>query len=429
MARVVVLGAGIGGTSMAFELRELLGEKIEIAVVSDSDYFHFVPSNPWVALGWRKPEAIKVHLPGVLGRLGIEFHGQGARQVVPGENALVLTDGKRLTYDYLVIATGPKLAFGEIEGLGPQAHTSSVCHVDHAATMTERWEKFCADPGPLVIGAVQGASCFGPAYEFALMAVTDLRRRRIRDRVPVTFVTSEPYIGHLGLGGVGDTKGLLESILRDRDVKWITNAKVDRITADTVEVTEVGEDGQPKKTSRLPSKLSMFIPAFLGVDCLKGEDGKWVPGLTNPRGFVLIDKHQRNPAFPNVFGIGVCVAIPPYEPTPVPVGVPKTGFMIESMVTAVAHNIAELMAGRAPAHEATWNAICLADFGDKGVAFVALPQIPPRNVNWSSHGYWVHWAKVAFEKYFLRKVRRGSSQPVYERVVMKALGMARVRGL
>ncbi len=106
--------------------------------------------------------------------------------------------------------------------------------------------------------------------------------------------------------------------------------------------------------------------------------------LVNPRGFIVVDKHQRNPSHPNVFSGGVCVAIPPVGPTPVPVGVPKTGYMIESMVTATAHNIANLLHGEEPGREATWNAICLADFGDSGAAFVALPQIPPRNVNWFS---------------------------------------------
>ena len=81
-------------------------------------------------------------------------------------------------------------------------------------------------PGPIVVGAAQGASCFGPAYEFAFILDADLRKRRLRDKVPMTFVTSEPYIGHLGLGGVGDSKGLLESELRMRHIKWITNASV-----------------------------------------------------------------------------------------------------------------------------------------------------------------------------------------------------------
>ena len=427
MAHVVVLGAGIGGVPLAFELRKLLGRADEVTVVSNSPYFQFVPSNPWVALRWRKPEDIKIDLKTVFDAQGIRFNASGAKRVIAGENAIELADGTRLTYDYLAIATGPELAFDEIEGLGPQANTISICHVDHAAAAAERWDRFCENPGPIVVGAVQGASCFGPAYEFAIMMVTELRRRRIRDRVPITFVTSEPYIGHLGLGGVGDTKGMLESVFRDRDVKWITNAKVDRVTADGVEVTEVNEDGSVKKAHQLPAKLTMFIPAFRGASCLKADDGKYIPGLTNPRGFVTIDKLQRNATFKNIFAIGVCVAIPPFEQTPVPVGVPKTGYMIESMATATAHNIADLVAGREPKQQATWNAVCLADFGDNGFAFVALPQIPPRNVTWSSQGYWVHMAKVAFERYFLRKIRRGSSEPGYERYVLKRLGIQKLR--
>ena len=93
------------------------------------------------------------------------------------------------------------------------------------------------------------------------------------------------------------------------------------------------------------------------------------------------------------------------------------------LVSAVAENIRDLMAGKDASHEATWNAVCLADFGDSGVAFVALPQIPPRNVNWAGEGYWVHLAKIAFEKYFLRKVRTGSITPVYEKYILKALNI------
>ena len=150
-------------------------------------------------------------------------------------------------------------------------------------------------------------------------------------------------------------------------------------------------------------------------------------GLCNPRGFILIDKHQRNPAYPNIFSLGVCVAIPPVEATPVPTGAPKTGFMIESMVTAVAHNIQAELAGRPVTAEATWNAICLADMGDTGAAFVALPQIPPRSVTWAKVGKWVHVAKIAFEKYFLMKMKSGNTEPIYEKYVLKLLGIMRTR--
>lgn len=422
MSHIVVLGGGIGGVSAAYELRSILDRNHKVTVVSKSPFFQFTPSNPWVAVKWRSKEQITIDLAEVLPRHKVEFVHAAAEKVVPEENRVELSTGSSIDYDYLVIATGPELAFDEIEGFGPEANTNSVCDVDHATKGSDAWEKFCADPGPIVVGAVQGASCFGPAYEFAMIMDTDLRNRKIRDKVPMTFVTSEPYVGHLGLGGVGDTKGLMESAMRERTIKWVTNAKVQKFEADKVHVLEVNEDGSDKKTHELPFKYSMMLPAFRGIPAVRG-----IEGLVNPRGFVIVDKHQRNPKYPNIYGVGVCIAIPPYEPTPVPVGVPKTGYMIESMVTATAHNIRDVVAGKEPEAEATWNAICLADFGDTGVAFLAQPQNPPRNVNWSGQGKWVHLAKVAFEKYFLGKVRRGMTEPYFEKAVMQLLAMSKLK--
>jgi len=422
MTRIVILGAGIGGSTAAFEIKHGLGDRAEVVVVNHGDTFHFVPSNPWVAVHWREREAIEVKLGPVMAKRRIAFRAEGAKRVVPNENRLELTTGESLPYDYLVIATGPELAFDEIEGLGPAGHTQSVCHVDHAEHAAAAFDEFVKDPGPIVVGAVQGASCFGPAYEFAMILDTELKRRKIRDKVPMTFVTSEPYIGHLGLDGVGDTKGMLESEMRDRHIKWITNAKVAKVDADVMHVEEVGEDGAVKAVHDLPFKYAMMLPAFRGVAAVRGIDG-----LTNPRGFIVVDKNQRNPTYPNIFGVGVCIAIAPTGKTPVPVGVPKTGFMIESMVTAVAENLKALIAGRPATAEATWNAICLADFGDGGVAFVAQPQIPPRNINWVSEGKWVHLAKIAFEKYFLTKVKRGESEPLYEKLALDALGQHKLK--
>lgn len=422
MAEIVVLGAGLGGVIAAYEIKETLRGKDRLTVIAKGDSYFFVPSNPWVDVNWRDRASIEVKLPPVMKKKGINFINTGAKRVHPGENRVELEDGRSIPYDYLVIATGPELAFDEIPGFGPNANTQSICHIDHAEQAANAFERFCKNPGPIIVGAVQGASCFGPAYEFAMILDTELRKRRIRDRVPMTFVTSEPYVGHLGLDGVGDTKGLLESEMRSRHIKWITNARVASIDPGTMHVEEINEDGSVKTTHDLAFGYSMMLPAFRGVDAIKGLEG-----LTNPRGFVLIDKHQRNPTFPNIFSIGVTVAIPPMGKTPVPVGVPKTGFMIESMVTATAKNIGDLVRDKTPDAEATWNAICLADFGDGGVAFVAQPQIPPRNVNWAAEGKWVHLAKEAFEKYFIGKIRKGKSEPFYEKLVMDTLGIKKVK--
>ena len=230
-----------------------------------------------------------------------------------------------------MITTGPKLAFDEIPGTGPEnGHTQSVCTLGHAETSYKDYQALVEEPGPVVVGAVQMASCFGPAYEYAFILDCDLRKRKIRDKVPITYVTSEPYIGHLGLGGVGDSKALLESAMRTRHIKWITNAKTTRVEAGMMYVDEHNDAGEVIKQHELPFKHAMMLPAFKGVDPVAEVDG-----LCNPRGFVMIDEHQRNPKYPNIYSAGVCVAIPPVEVTPVPTGTPKTGYMIESIVGAL----------------------------------------------------------------------------------------------
>ena len=422
MAHIVILGAGIGGMPAAYEMSEKLRPGDKLTVISNYAMHHFTPSNPWVAVDWRKRGDIEVDIAPLLAKKKADFIPVGAKRVHPDKNQIELDDGRLVDYDYLVIATGPKLAFEEVEGLGPDGHTHSICHVDHAVEAEKAWQEFVKDPGHIVVGAVQMASCYGPAYEFAMIMDTDLRKRKIRDKVPMTFVTAEPYIGHLGLGGVGDSKGLIESVMRDRHIKWICNAKTTKVEAGKMYVTEHNEDGTPKKEHVLEFKYSMMLPAFKGIDAVFG-----IEGLTNPRGFILIDAFQRNPKFKNIYSVGVCVAIPPVEATPVPTGAPKTGYMIESMVNATVLNICEAMEGKEPSHKATWNAVCLADFGDNGACFVALPQIPPRNVNWFSQGKWVHLAKIAFEKYYMRKIKKGTSEHVFEKMVLNALGIMKLK--
>lgn len=422
MAHIVILGAGIGGLNAAYDMREKVGPGDKVTVVSDNPYFQFTPSNPWVAVSWRTRKDITFDLAPCLEKKGISLIAKGAKRVHPEENRIELIDGESVSYDYLIIATGPKLAFEEVEGLGPNGHTQSICTVNHAESAAKVWDAFVKDPGHIVVGAVQGASCYGPAYEFAMIMDTDLRRRKIRSKVPMTFVTAEPYVGHLGLGGVGDSKGMIESILREKHIKWICNAKVTKVEAGKMFVAEHNEDGSVKKEHELAFKYSMMLPAFKGIDAVFG-----IEGLANPRGFTIIDEFQRNPKFKNIYSVGVCVAIPPVEACPVPVGTPKTGYMIESMVTASVHNIRLAMEGKEPDQKATWNAVCLADFGDNGAAFVAIPQIPPRNVSWFAKGKWVHLAKVGFEKYFMRKMKKGDTEPAFEKYVLKLMGVHRLQ--
>ena len=422
MAHIVVLGAGTGGMPCAYELKNELGDSHQITVINSNEYFQFTPSNPWVAVGWRDRKSITFPIKPYLDRKGINFICATVTRIDAHANTLGLDNGDDVDYDYLVIVTGPRLAFEEVEGSGPHKHSQSVCTIDHAEAAYEQYKKVLKEPGHIVIGAMPFASCFGPAYEFAFIVDADLRKRKIREKYPMTLVTSEPYIGHLGLGGVGDSKGMLESELRNHHINWITNAKTTKVEEGKILVDELDASGEVIKQHEIESNFIMMLPAFKGVDAVAN-----VEGLCNPRGFVMVDELHRNPTYKNIYSAGVCIAIPPVEATPVPTGTPKTGYMIESMVTSIVHNISDELKGKEPGATATWSAVCLADMGDTGAAFVAIPQIPPRNVAWFKKGKWVHMAKIAIEKYFMRKMKKGTSEPLYEKYILKMMGIQKLR--
>ena len=148
MSEVVVLGAGLGGTLVTYELLPHLGPGVRLTLIGQDTRYHFVPSNPWVAVGWRERADIEADLAGVMQRKGVRYLTQGAKRVDPQARRVELNDGESLTYDYLVIATGPDLAFDEIEGLGPNGHTHSICHIDHAGTGSRSLRAILQEPRP-----------------------------------------------------------------------------------------------------------------------------------------------------------------------------------------------------------------------------------------------------------------------------------------
>lgn len=421
--RTIVLGAGLGGVSIAYELRQKLPMDHEVVLINENNEFQFVPSNPWVALGERTRDQVVLDLTPYMKKFKVVFNPSGASHIDPQGKVITTGDGEHITYDYLVICTGPKLAFEAVPGAGPEnGYTQSVCTADHALKAYEAFQKLVANPGPVLVGAMQGASCYGPAYEYIFSLETELRKRKVRNKIPITFVTAEPYVGHMGLGGVGDSKSLMEHELRERGITWICNAQVTSFEPNVAHIEELNRKGDVEFTHDLDFNMAMFLPPFKGTPAVAE-----VPNLCNPKGFVLTDEFQRSQTYEHIFAAGVCVAIPPLEATPVPVGPPKTGFMIESMTTTIVENIISLEKGETMHTHPTLNALCLADMGDKGAAFIALPQNPPRNVNWTSMGKWVHIAKIAFEKYFFYKVKHGTSEPLYEKYMLKAAGIKRTQ--
>ncbi len=406
---VVIIGGGVGGLATAYNLRHLM-PNLKITLISDRPYFGFTPAFPHLAMGWRNEEDISVPLAPLLPKFNIEFINEKAESVDPDTNQVTLQSGKKVEYDYLVFATGPKLIFG-VEG--QEKNSSSVCTIDHALETQSKLQQLYEKPGPVVVGAIPGTSCFGPAYEFVLMLHYELKKRGIRYKVPITFITPEPYIGHMGLGGVGPSRRLMEDLFAERNINWIANVKVTRIEPDKVVYEDLNGN-----TNEVPATFSMFMPRFQGPEVVASAGEK----VANPMNkMVIVNRCFQNPTYKNIFGVGVVTAIPPVEKTPIPTGTPKTGMMIEQMALAVAHNIVNDIRNIPDRYTPRLSAICIADFGEDAAFFFADPVIPPRERVISKKGKWAHWFKTIFEKYFLWKVKKGNMSPAFEEKTLEIL--------
>lgn len=410
MTHVVILGAGIAGVSAAYALKAKLGPRDEVTVVSDKPYFHFVPSNPWVAMGWRERADVAFQIGPYLEARGIKFIHSGVKRIQPEVIQVDLENGDVLFYDVLLIATGACALQGatgmsdDIPGL--TEHTHSVMHIDQAEQAFAAYREFVRHPGPIVVGAAQGASVLGPVYEYAFLVDADLKRRNIRERASITLVTPEPWPGHLGLGGEGASREAVTAALADTHINVICNALTTRIDKDTIHVVELDAAGKEKQTHALPYAYSVYWPAFGGVPGVRNATG-----LVNERGLVVVDEYLRNPDYPNVFALGACVAQPAVEKTPVPVGAPDSVYSIQKAGEIVVQNILAQLGDAPLASHVPQRAKWLTDMGETGAAYLSGPQVPLRDINWMRQGRWVHQAKVDFEKYFVNKIRLQPAAP------------------
>ncbi len=420
---IVIIGGSFAGLTAAYELKRETGDRHNIILIDRNSRFTFIPSLIWVPLGKRSVEEISFPLQPALESKGIEFLQASVERIDPERQIVELvgseqTNGSpaasQIRYDYLLVATGPHVDFAAVEGLGPHGgYTVSICNADHAQQAGKAWREFLKDPGPIIIGATQGAACFGAAYEFVFNVEYALRQAGLRDRVPITYVTSEPFAGHFGIGGLKHAQGMTEWFFRHTKIDWALDAVIEKVTPGKVHFKQgrfhsaAASNGATKDLSgqSLPFKYAMIIPPFLGVEAVRRS------GLGNERGFIVVDDYFRHLKYPNIFAAGVSVAVAPPAPCPAGCSVPKTGYISEVMAKFAAQNIVASIEGKplTPKPSTEIDAKCLLDAGNQGIIMLTDRIYAPsqRKLQLMIPGPWAHWAKVAFEKYFIWKMRTG----------------------
>ncbi len=402
MKRIVVLGSNFAGYTAAIQLRKQLGKKEnEIIVVAPSHEFLYVPSLIWVPFGRRKVEDIKFDILPIFRKKNIQFIQDKAVQVDPEHNTVHLEAEEPICYDYLVVATGVQMNFDVVDGLKPEDNKIENIVIPRLAQKTQHaFEALIKDPGPVVIGATQGASCMGAAYEYLFNMDNELRRRKVRGQVKLYWITPEPYLGNFGIDGMPGGEAMLKMFMKLYNIEWITDASIKKIEDNTITL----KDG-----TELPYKMAMLMPPFEGAQVMKNS-----PALVDDKGFVETDGTYQHHTFKNVFAAGLAVQVRPnFEIKNTPFGVPKTGYPSDVTGKIVAKNIARLIKGNQPLIDKEWGkipALCVMDAGRKEVYLVANHLFKPRQFAIMLPNILNDFGKVLLEKYFIWKNKRGYAQ-------------------
>lgn len=397
MQDIIVVGAGIAGIPAAYELTRRLGFNARITVVSDREYFHFVPSNPALAVGWRVESDIALPIKPYIESRGIDFV-HGSVTAIDADRSRIVVDGtQELAYDSILIACGAVPQWREIPGL---AALHSVLDLEQALATRKAYERFVSRSGPMVIGAAPGASILGSVYEYAFLVDADLRRRGIRRRAPISIITPEPYSGHLGIGGSALRESLTHA-LAAHDIQWIGNAETIDAAEDTIQVARHTDDGRVKKES-IPYVFGVYWPRFGGIPAVTDSA---LP--TDAHGLLKIDQYLRSERYENVFAAGICIAPSRASPTPVEVGLPRTVDAIQEEVRIAAHNLIASLRGQSLRSVPIERTQPVVGTGQDQAAYMSALRVPVGDITGLKRGRWVYEAKKEFENRFLNMVMFG----------------------
>lgn len=393
-AKVLVLGGNFGGLTAAIGLKHELEDDVDVTVISASDKFLFNPSLIWLPFGKRKAKDITFKLQPTFENEEVHFVHAEATGIDPKAKK-VTAGSKEYDYDYLIIATGYRNNFDVIPGLGPDGNASTISTLEGAQQTGEQWKKYLENPGPIVIGATQSAGCFGAAYEFLFNTSYQLKKHKLRKKVPLTYITSEPFLGHFGIGGMPHGESMLGMFLKKEGIQATTDVAMEYVDTDHVKLADGTE---------VPFSFAMIMPPFVGQDFLK------TTGLADDKGYVMVRDTYQTDEYDDVYAVGIAAQVQVPWQTPVPVGIPKTGFPTEQMAHVAAKNVASQIRGEKPKEHKEFGeipAVCVMDAGNNGVMILADHMLPPRKHGVLIPGPQNHAMKLGFEKYSIWKMKNG----------------------
>lgn len=391
--RIVIVGAGTAGIMLANKLAKT---GVYATVIEPNDCHYYQPAFLFVPFGHYSLDELKKPVKSLLNRR-INRIRASVKSVNPSENYLLLDSNERVDYDALVIASGTHVDTSMTEGLhgsGWRRNIFDFYTPDGAMALRKALAEFTG--GNLVIQIMDmPIKCPVAPLEFTFLADDYFKKRGIRDKVKLTYVTS---LSGAFTKPVASEK--LGHMLCDRNVDLVADFYAERVDPEQNKV--VCYDGR-----EVAYDLLVAIPVNVGADFLRGSE------LVNELGFVEVNHHSlQSSKYSNIFAVGDAADVP----------TSKAGSVAHFEVDGLTENIQNLMNGQPVKEVFDGHANCFVEAGH-GKALLLdfnyetqplLGKFPfavigpmrllkPSRIN--------HWGKLAFRYIYWRMLLPGRKIP------------------
>ncbi|WP_134702084.1 NAD(P)/FAD-dependent oxidoreductase [Ammoniphilus sp. YIM 78166] len=378
--RIVILGGGFGGLNTALRLGEKMRESNhEVVLIADKSNFIFRPSLLWVPFGQRKIEDISFLLAPTLDKAGVKFIQKQVSKIMPRENRIVFHDQSALDYDYAVIATGAFPDYAKIEGL--RGNTSSIYFAEDALKTKLEIESLDSQK-PIIIGVAQGNPSSWMSYEFLFELDAYLKQKR---RNPsITYFTYEKDL--LNHGGKNVTE-ILKTHMQEKGIAYHCDVNLQKVDEENLFFSN---------GVAIPYGFSLILPPYKGAEFIFSSKE-----LNHQNGLITVNTFLQSVQWENIYVVGDANLLPNQQ-------VIKTGRAAELQGHIAAENILLRLKGKSQTKEYEDSLLGLMELGTNGGMFVfRYPNSKSSSsiMEWAMDGTVPHLMKIAFEKYYLWKLR------------------------
>lgn len=375
-----ILGGGVGGVVAARELRARVPAGHRVVLVDRSAQHTYQPSLLWQMVGQRRPEQFRRPLSR-LEQKGIEFRHAEAEEL-DLDNKIVRTASGDLEYDTLIVSLGAHLTPETVPGFDEMAF--NLYDADDAARIHRALEDFSGGVIGILITALP-FKCPAAPYEAAFLTESFVRQKGIRRNVDIHLFTPEHTPMPVAPPAIGDS---IADTLAARGIHYHPLFTFKELRPETREV--VPSEGPSHRVD-----LLIGVPPHRAPDVVRSSE------LLGVSGFIHVDASTLQSEHDDVLAIGDVAAIK----LPNGKALPKAGVFAHAEAKVVAKRIADRLEGRPPNGAFEGKGYCWIELGDGTAGFAGgdFYAEPDPRLKMRRSGRLLHWGKVAFEKWWLRR--------------------------